>query len=176
MGAPRKLAATLLRWVVRLVPVESQDWALAMLRELDFIEGDWAALFWAMGSTAAILRHAASVGWAWLKNKSNLKNKSSKEAAMNTTGRKILGVGLGMLSALALVGCAFGMLRILGTMFPWLEHSHWAYWLAVLAIPEAIFVAATVMLWRKKGPVAAGILATGLVMALHVAVHLTLHW
>jgi hypothetical protein len=46
----------------------------------------------------------------------------------------------------------------------------------VLAIPEAVFVIATVMLWRKKGPVAAGILATGLVMALHVAVHFTLHW
>jgi hypothetical protein len=43
---------------------------LAMLRELDFIEGEWAALFWALGSAAAILRHAAS-GWrAWLKRKS----------------------------------------------------------------------------------------------------------
>jgi hypothetical protein len=170
MGAPRKLAGTLLRWVVRLAPAESRDWASAMLRELDFIEGDWAALFWALGSTAAILRHAASVGWAWLKNK------SKREAGMNTAGKKAVGVGLGMLSALALVGCAFAVLRILVTVFPWLEHSHWAYWLAVLAVPEAIFVVATVMLWRKRGPIAAGILATGLAMALHVAVHLTLHW
>jgi hypothetical protein len=170
MGAPRTLAAKLLRAVVRLAPAESRDWAAAMLRELDFIEGDWAALFWALGSATAILRHAVSVWRAWLS--SNLK----KEAGMNTTGKKALGVGLGILSALALVGCAFATLRILGTLFPGLEHSPWAYWLAVLAIPEAIFVAATVMLWRKKGPVAAGILATGLVMALHVAVHFTLHW
>ena len=85
---------------------------------------------------------------------------------------------MGMLSALALVGCAFAGLRIISILLPGLglEHSRWAYWLAVLAIPEAIFVAATVMLWRKKGPIAAGILATGLVMALHVAVHFTLHW
>ena len=94
---------------------------------------------------------------------------------MNSTGKKALGVGLGMLSALALVGCALAALRIIGILFPGLEHAPWVYWLAVMAIPEAIVVAATVMLWRKKGPVAAGILATGLVMALHVAVHLTLH-
>ena len=95
---------------------------------------------------------------------------------MNNKGSKAIGVGLGMLSALALVGCAFAVLRLLVFLYPALEHSSWAYWLAVLAIPEAIFVAATVLLWRKKGPVAAGILTTGLVMALHVAVHLTLHW
>jgi hypothetical protein len=170
MGTPRNLAARLLRAVLRLAPEESRDWALATLRELDFIEGDWAALFWALGSAAAILRHASS-GWrAWLRRKTN------KEAGMNNAKKRALGVGLGMLSALALVGCAFAVLRIIGTVFPGLEHSPWAYWLAVLAIPEAIFVAATVMLWRKRGPVAAGILATGLVMALHVAVHLTLHW
>lgn len=170
MGAPRRLAARLMRVVVRLVPDESRDWAMAMLRELDFIEGDWAALFWALGSAAAILRHAASVWQAWVRSKAN------KEASMNNTGKRALGVGLGMLSALALVGCAFAVLRIAGIVFPGLERSPWAYWLAVMAIPEAIFVAATVMLWRKRGPLAAGILATGLVMALHVAVHLTLHW
>lgn len=170
MGTPRTLAAKLLRAVVRLVPEESREWAVGMLHELDFVEGDWAAFFWALGSTTAILRHAASVWRDWLKHKRN------QEAGMNNTGKKALGVGLGMLSALALVGCAFAVLRIVGTIFPVLEHSRWAYWLAVLAIPEAVFVVATVMLWRKKGPVAAGILATGLVMALHVAVHFTLHW
>ena len=97
---------------------------------------------------------------------------------MNNKGKMAVGVGLGMLSALALVGCAFAVLRILGLLFPGLGHSNssWVYWLAVMAIPEAIFVVATVLLWRKRGPVAAGILATGLVMALHVAVHFTLHW
>jgi len=167
MGAPRTLAARLLRAVVRLAPDESRDWALAMLRELDVIEDDWAALFWALGSAAAIMRHAVSGLRGWLNRKTN------EEGRMNNTGKKALGVGLGMVSALAMVGCAFAILRIVAYLFPGLglEHSRWAYWLAVLAIPEAIFVAATVVLWRRKGPIAAGILATGLVMALHVAVH-----
>lgn len=170
MGAPRNLAAALLRTVVQLVPVESREWASAMLRELDFIHGDWASLLWALGSATAVLRHAAR-GWRrWLKRRSN------KEAAMNNRGKRALGVGIGMLSALMLVGCAFAVLRIAAIMFPGLglEHSGWAYWLAVMAVPEAIFVGATVVLWRKKGPIAAGILATALVMGLHVAVHLAL--
>jgi hypothetical protein len=167
MGAPRTFAANLLGGVVRLVPEETRDWAAAMLRELDFIEGDWTAFFWALGSTTAILRHAVSVWRGWLKQK------AKKEAGMNNTGKKALGVGLGILSALALVGCLFAGLRIIGILFPGLglEHSGWAYWLAVMAIPEAIFVVATVLLWQKKGPIAAGILATGLAMALHVGVH-----
>jgi hypothetical protein len=170
MGAPRKLAAALLRGVLRLAPDESREWALAMLRELDFIEGEWAALLWALGSATAILRHAASAWREWLKRK------TKEEMGMSNTGKKVLGVGLGILSALALVGCALAGLRIISILFPGLEHSPWAYWLAVLAIPETIFVAATVMLWRKRGPVAAGILAMALVVAMHVAVHLTLHW
>jgi hypothetical protein len=28
-----------------------------MLREMDFVEGDWAALFWALGSATALLKH-----------------------------------------------------------------------------------------------------------------------
>lgn len=165
MGVPRRLAARLLRTAVRLAPGESRDWAAAMLRELDFVEGDWAALFWALGSTTVILRHAASAWRDWFKGR------TKEEVGMNSTGKKALGVGLGVLSALGLVGCAFAILRISGLVFPGLEHSPWAYWLAVLAIPEVIFLAATVALWRKRGPVAAGILATGLMMALHVAVH-----
>jgi hypothetical protein len=169
MGAPRKLAAALLRGVLRLAPVESRDWAMAMLRELDFIQGEWAALLWALGSAAAILRHAASAWREWLKRK------TKEETGMSNTGKKVLGVGLGILSGLALVGCALAVLRIISILFPGLEHSPWAYWLAVLAIPETVFVAATVILWRKRGPVAAGILAMVLVVAMHVAVHLTLH-
>jgi hypothetical protein len=168
MGAPRRLAAGLLKAATRVTPAGSREWAAAMLRELDFVEGDWAALMWALGSTTAILRRAVIAWREWFKRNTN------QEAGMNSTGKKALGVGLGMLSALALVGCVFATLRISGLVFPGLEHSPWTYWLAVMIVPEAIFVGATVALWRKRGPVAAGILATGLMMALHVAVHFSM--
>jgi hypothetical protein len=167
MGAPRSVAVRLLSVVVRLAPEESRAWAAAMLGELEFIEDDWAALFWALGSMGALARHAVSA--IRLRILANMK----REAVMNDSGKKAVGVGIGIVSALMLVGCAFATLRIIGVLFPslGLDHAGWAYWLAVMAIPEAVFVIATVMLWRRRGPVAAGILATGLVMALHVAVH-----
>ncbi len=171
MGAPRKLARKLLEAVTRLAPSASREWAQAMLRELDFVHNDWAALFWALGSAAAILRHVASNWRAWFKTPL-----TNKEQPMNSRGKKAVGVGLGALSALALVGCAFAVLRITAIVLPGLdlEHAKWTYWLAVLILPEAIFVAAAVILWRKKGPVAAGILTVGLMMGLHVAVHFAL--
>ena len=170
MGTPRRLAARLLEALVHLAPAGSRDWALAMLGELNFIEGEWASFFWAMGGATAILGHAALAPWAWLK-------RQAKEGiGMNNTGKKIMGVSIGVFSALMLAGCLMATLRIAGILFPGLyrEHSGWFDWLAVLAIPEAIFIFATVLLWRKRGPVAAGLLATGLVMALHIAVHLAM--
>jgi len=90
---------------------------------------------------------------------------------MNSTGKKALGVGLGIFSALMLAGCAFAVLRIAIILFPSLQHSSTVYWMSVVVIPELILVAATILLWRRRGPVAAGILATALVMGLHLAVH-----
>jgi hypothetical protein len=168
MGAPRRLAEKLLHAALRLAPGESREWAAAMLRELDFVEGDWRALMWALGSTTVILRYAASAWREWLKGT------KKEEAGMSSNGKKAVGVGMGIFSALGLIGCAFATLRIISLMFPGLEHSPWVYWLAVLIIPEAIFVGATIALWRKRGPMAAGILAIGLMMALHVAVHFTM--
>ena len=169
MGTPRNLAARLLTAVLRYAPPESREWASAMLRELDFIEGDWAALFWALGSATAILRHAASVFQVNSK-------RQTKEGKMNSTGRKALGVGLGALYALMLVGCAFAGLRLTAILFPGLglDHAPWTLWLAVVVLPEAILLTATVLLWRKRGPLAAGILATSLVVGLHLAVHLAM--
>jgi hypothetical protein len=94
-----------------------------MLRELDFIEGEWPALFWALSGAAAILRHAASAWRKWLKRK------TGEETGMNDTGKKLLGVGLGILSALALVGCALAGLRIISILFRgWNIHSGYTGW------------------------------------------------
>jgi hypothetical protein len=66
MSTVRRFASKVLRVVIRHASDESRDWANAMLRELDFIESDWAALLWALGSTTAISRHGVPRGLkAW---------------------------------------------------------------------------------------------------------------
>ena len=92
---------------------------------------------------------------------------------MNGTGKKVVGFVSGMLAALALALSAFGLLRLVDLLFPsiGLAHIEWTHWLTVIVIPEIIFIAATIKLWRKRGPVAAGILVFAIVAGVHVAVH-----
>jgi len=168
MGAPRTLAAKLLRTVVRLAPAESRDWAAAMLRELDFIEGDWAALSWALGSLVAILRHATTAWRARL-------IKKTKETAMSTTGKKTLIIAMGALCLLGLAGCAFPMLFLVPDLFPGLRNAWWPLAPIAIAIPVIIIGFAAGFLWRKRGPVAAGVLLVVLAVAFHVAVHVAMH-
>jgi hypothetical protein len=40
--------------VVRRAQPAVREWGAAMLREMDFIESDWAALFWAIGSVKSV--------------------------------------------------------------------------------------------------------------------------
>jgi hypothetical protein len=51
-----RLASTILTAAIRGASPEVREWGNAMLREMDFIEGDWAALFWALGSATALFR------------------------------------------------------------------------------------------------------------------------
>lgn len=169
MGAPRRLAAALLAAALALAPPGSREWASAMMRELDFIPGEWTALRWALGSTFAILRHAA-MHWRQYFVEKN----ANGEKPMNSTGKKAVGIASGAVSALMLAGCAFALLRLADMLFPQLgiAHTEWTHWVGAIVIPEAIFVVAAAFLWRRKGPIAAGILLTAAAIGLHVAVHL----
>lgn len=172
MGAPRKLAQSLLRLALRLSPDSSREWAGAMLRELDFIDGEWAALWWAVGSVTAVLRHAGRNWQQWL-----LQFKTNEEGRVNSTGKKAIGVVSGAVSALALAGCAFALLRIVDWMFPGLSiaRTEWTHWLTMIVIPEIIFIGAGILLWRKRGPIAAGILLVACAIGVHVLAHTVHH-
>jgi hypothetical protein len=170
MGAPRKLAAAILRAGLRLAPPATCEWASAMLRELDFIPGEWAALLWALGSAAAIFRRAVA-GWP-----EQLKRRMAidEEGRMNVTGKRAIGFVSGVVGAGLVAAAAFGLLWLGYVLFPGLglDHLEWTHWLTMIVIPEIIFIAAIVKLWRKRPPVAAGILLFALAVGVHVVVHL----
>ena len=174
MPAARRLAIRVLRAVARHAPDECRDWANAMLRELDFIEGDWAALFWAMGSTTAIFRYSSCGLKAWCKKYSGYK----EELTMKDLGKEIAGLLLGVAMAIALAFCAFGLLQVSLHFFPVLEFGGvpWAAWVIVFAIPETIFIVGAVKLWQKKRPMALGILLSAIIFATHFVMHLVSHW
>jgi hypothetical protein len=172
MSRVRALASSVLRTAFRYAPRNSRDWVTAMLAELDYIESDWAALFWAIGSTTAIFRHSIR-GWReWF-----VKSSVGKENAMpNGTGNRTVGILMGAGIAGMLVVCAFGLVDLLFHLFPKWDLGPMPWWMVVIVIPEIIFVLSIVLLWRKRRPMALGILLTAIILVTHFAVHIATHF
>ena len=166
MSRVRGFARWLLALLLRCVPKHCEPWASAMLRELDFIEGDWAAVFWALGSVAAIFRHCgrelAQAGFS-----------RREEADM----KDVAWVFAGVLASLLLIVCAMGIFHLTAYFFPAMHQSiPWPTWLVVFFLPETLFVIGTVRFWRKRRPMAVGILLAAAIFATHFVMHLIHHW
>src|SRR6516164_2793093 len=86
MSMTRRLASRVLTIVIQQSSGEGQLWGNAMLRELDFIERDWAALFWAFGSTAALCRHSVTSRLRTLGDRKFNETFQIKRIAKKTTG------------------------------------------------------------------------------------------
>jgi len=146
-----------------------------MLRELDFIESDWASLMWALGGTTAILRHSiASTARSWVTKQVDRRG----EWTPKNVGRKAAGLVSGVvISAGVLAFSILGLARLPSVLFPArnFEQLPWLGWLPVLVIPEGVFVIAALVLWRKRRDVARGIVLSGVTLAVHVIVHVTTH-
>jgi hypothetical protein len=177
MAALRRLASRWLRAVVRIMerhaPPACREWASAMLRELDFIESDWAALRWALGSTAAICRHSLREWRAWFKGRGR-----EEETTMKDTAMKVVGVLFGVLIAVAVMGAgAFAVHGVLFHFFPALDHRGvpWPVWTLALIL-EALLVVGTVKLWKKRRPMAIGILLATIIFGTHFVIHIASRW
>jgi hypothetical protein len=145
-----------------------------MLSELDFIESDWATLFWALGGARAIFKYSIPRqlrGWLG-KRSSQEEGPMLKHIRRNAAGT-LSGIGI----AVGVVVAAFGLVRVLLVIFPasTLKEVAWAEMLAVIMVPETIFVVAAVALWRKRGPMAVGLVLSAVILVAHVVVHLTTH-
>jgi hypothetical protein len=178
MGAARTFAEKLLRAMLRHAPAERRAWAEAMLRELDFIGGEWAALAWALGCTSAIFRECLRGWgtWLWKRCASLLGIQSTEEGSkMNSTGKKTLGVLAGVGMALALGVGAFLLRNVIADvlMAVGIPRTMWSHILSVIVPTEVIVVLAAILLWRRKlTPVAIGLLVPAVGMAAHVAIFL----
>ena len=52
----RRAATLLLEAAIRIAPADTRDWGQAMLGELIYIEGPWAALAWALGGAGVLAK------------------------------------------------------------------------------------------------------------------------
>ena len=175
MSVPRRLASQLMRFMLDHSSEESREWAEAMLCELDFIESDWAALWWALGCTTAIFRQSGRDVVRLLRRQAGVRT-GAKEASMNEGGRKAIGFASGVGLAAAVAAVAVGILFLAFSLFPSIEAREWLHLLIGVFIPETIFVVAIIALWHKRRPMALGILLFGAAAGLHVLMHFAKHW
>ncbi len=54
----RQVATVLLESAIRIAPPDTRDWGQAMRGELDYVEGPWAALMWALGGATVLAKRA----------------------------------------------------------------------------------------------------------------------
>jgi len=145
-----------------------------MLGELDFIEGDWAALFWALGSARAIFKYSFPRQLrAWFGKCSSQKERPMLKHIRSNAAGTLAGIVI----AVSVLVAAFGLVRLLLIFFPAsdLKGVESAELLAVIVVPETIFVVAAAALWRKRRSMAMGLVLSAVILVAHVVVHLTTH-
>jgi hypothetical protein len=171
MPLPRKIAVWLLRAVLRYSPDESREWASAMLQELEFIEGDWEALFWALGSTTAIFRHSGDRIWVWVGRQFGY-----EEGRMNDFQKRAIGVVSGVGIAAAVTICFMVLVHGSAHVFGF-DNSPWLPRVAMVMawVMEVLFVGAVIALWRKRRPIAVGILFSAILLGTHFAIYMSTH-
>jgi hypothetical protein len=54
---PRRVATLLLRFAICMAPPDTHDWGRGMLSELNHVQGNWAALIWAIGGAGVLGKH-----------------------------------------------------------------------------------------------------------------------
>ena len=171
MSMTRRLASRVLTIVIRQSSGEGQLWGNAMLRELDFIQGDWAALFWAFGSTAALCRHSVTSRLRALGDRHFTETFQIQRIAKKTTGIVSGIVVAGTVLALC-VGILIGLIQFASLQQ---ENGRLADRLLVVVIPETLYVVGIITLWRRRKSVALGILLAGMILVTHAIIHFATH-
>ena len=171
MSITRRLASRMLTIIIRHSSSESQLWGNAMLRELDFIEGDRAALFWAFGGTVALCRHSVTSQLRSLGDRHFNETFQIKRVAKKTTGIVSGVVVAGSVLAIC-VGILIGLIRFAS----WQDtNARLADRLLIVVIPETLYAVGIITLWRRRKSVALGILLAGVILITHAMIHFATH-
>lgn len=163
MSPIRGLALRVLRFVVRLTPSSTRSWGDAMIGEMDHIEDDWAALFWALGGSLALFRCSL------IEHLRNLRNVLADEVPARKGAAHLIK------SILSGVGVAAVVLMISMLTLATLQHTYgvepsqarFAQLLFAVVVPDALCLVAALALARPQRRLTSGILAAGAALGAH---------
>jgi hypothetical protein len=167
----RALARWLVSTAARRTTEDTRSWAMAMQRELEFIESDWAALGWALGSTTALCRRSFSGQLRrWLDGGAGDGTASAK------LGKRITAPVLGTTAAAAvLIVCVLALWSLIHMAGLGPAQAKLAERVLIVVLPESVYLCSVVAFWRSRRSVALGIAAAGVVLITHAMVHYATH-
>jgi hypothetical protein len=165
-----KLASTFLQFVVKHLPVESQPWGRAMLREMDFIETPWGLLSWVIGGICVLFAYSVRLQFrnSFRETLGDIRRSGSKRTIA------------GLLSGLAISGILLGLCllgyRRLEQIPRWqLRYDRLIDAVLVFLLPEAVYLLAVTLFWRRRRSAALGILLAAVALLTHVLVRHLMH-
>jgi hypothetical protein len=167
MSSTRGVARRVLHFVVRLAPPRTRSWGEAMIGEMDYIDDDWTALLWALGSTLALCRCSL------IEHLRNLRNLPADEMSAQRKPTPLIK------SILSGVGVAVVVLMISMLALTTLQRTSWVepsqarfvrLFFAVV-IPDGLCLLAALALWRSQRRLASGILAAGAALGAHSIIY-----
>ena len=139
-----------------------------MLRELEYVEGEWSALWWALGGTAAVFRHEAARYCARLARRIRAAKTIPVKHAGKTTARVVSGAV--MTAALMAIGLAT-LVRLPNMSWQELLRSSALERALVIMGLETICIVVAAALWRHRRAAATGALVAGTTLFLHVVTY-----
>jgi hypothetical protein len=171
LSTPRRIAIGLLNFAVRYSSSKGREWASAMLREMDFIDSDWEALSWSLGCTTTIFKHSGDRIWVWLGRQFGY-----EEGRMNDFQKRAVGVVSGVGIAAAVTICFMVLVHGSAHVFGFTDAPWMMKFVIVMAwVMEVLFAGTVIALWRKRRPMAVGILLTAILLGTHFAMYMSTH-
>jgi hypothetical protein len=165
MSAIRRAATRILTFAVSHSAGRNRSWGAAMLREMDFVDNDWTALRWALGSTTAIC------GQSLIQRLSDCRDSDTRSS--QGIKRSMVSVLCGIAAAAAILAASVTALATLthGAGFEPSQRRLFGQ-LFVVAIPFAIYLLGALALRRARWRVSSGIFAAGSTLIAHTVIYI----
>ncbi len=147
----RRIASRLLTLAVACAPTKFAEWARAMLGELEYVEDDWSAFFWALGSIGVLFRFSTI--------QLLLVPKWRDKSMLRHTGQVLLGAVVAGIVCMAGSLVCMALLKVAGLQLSEVRISQRLIFIFLLEVAYGV-IATT--LWRRRKLVSVGVSLAGL--------------
>lgn len=147
----RGITARLLSFAAACAPTKFAEWARAMLGELDYVEDDWSAFFWALGSIGVLLRFSTI--------QLLLIPKWRDKSMIRQTGQVLLGAVVAGIVCMAGSLVRMAMLKVAGLQLSDVRMSQRLMFILLLEVTYVVIATAQ---WHRRKFVSVGVSLAGL--------------